>query len=69
MSGSDDEGITYEKKFKRGPPEGGHDPEAGGGGRMWNWLRHKHPIAYEIIQWGILLLALLALIGDCFFKG
>lgn len=29
---------------------------------MWNRLEKNHPVLYEVIQWGILLLALLALI-------
>lgn len=29
---------------------------------MWTWLEKNHPVLYEVIQWGILLLALLALI-------
>ena len=29
---------------------------------MWNRLEKNHPVLYEVIQWGILLLALIALI-------
>lgn len=29
---------------------------------MWHWLKENHPVLYEVIQWGILALAILALI-------
>jgi hypothetical protein len=29
---------------------------------MWGRLKEKHPVIYEVIQWGILLLALAALV-------
>ena len=29
---------------------------------MWNWLKENHPIIYEVIQWGILAIAIIALI-------
>lgn len=28
---------------------------------MWNWLEKNHPVLYEVIQWVVLLLALIAL--------
>ena len=29
---------------------------------FWHWLAENHPVLYEVIQWGILALAILALI-------
>lgn len=29
---------------------------------FWHWLAENHPVLYEVIQWGILVLAVLALI-------
>lgn len=29
---------------------------------MWSKLEEKHPVLYEVIQWGILALAIAALI-------
>lgn len=29
---------------------------------MWSWLKKNHPNLYEVIQWGVLALALAALI-------
>ncbi len=31
---------------------------------MWHWLEENHPVLYEVIQWGILALALAALIHE-----
>lgn len=31
---------------------------------MWNWLKENHPIIYEVIQWGILAIAIIALIHE-----
>lgn len=29
---------------------------------MWNKLKKNHPIIYEVIQWGILFISLVALV-------
>ena len=32
---------------------------------MWWRLKEKHPVAYEVIQWAILALAVAALVLSC----
>ncbi|EET60379.1 hypothetical protein BRYFOR_07575 [Marvinbryantia formatexigens DSM 14469] len=29
---------------------------------MWTWLEEKHPVVYEVIQWGLLIISLIALV-------
>lgn len=29
---------------------------------MWRWLEKNHPVLNEVIQWGVLVLAIIALI-------
>lgn len=31
---------------------------------MWNWLKGNHPIINEVIQWGILAIAIIALLHE-----
>lgn len=33
---------------------------------MWTWLKRKHPIIYEVISWGVLLIATITLIHEFF---
>lgn len=32
---------------------------------MWSWLEKNHPVAYEIVQWSVLGVAVAALINEC----
>lgn len=29
---------------------------------MWHWLKENHPVLYEVIQWGLLVVSLIALV-------
>jgi len=31
---------------------------------MWRWMKENHPAVYEVIQWGVLLVAVAALVHD-----
>ncbi len=31
---------------------------------MWSWLKDEHPIAYEIVQWSVLGIAVAALLNE-----
>lgn len=33
---------------------------------MWQWLKNNHPVVYEVIQWAVLVIAIVALIHDLF---
>ena len=32
---------------------------------VWSWLEKNHPVAYEIVQWSVLGVAVAALINEC----
>lgn len=32
---------------------------------IWNNMKKNHPIIYEVVCWGILVMALVSLIHDC----
>lgn len=31
---------------------------------MWHWLKENHPVAYEVAQWGVLTMAVVALVNS-----
>lgn len=51
--------TTWRSCLTQASSEGGERMENKG---FWHWLAENHPVLYEVIQWGILALAILALI-------
>lgn len=31
---------------------------------MWHWLKENHPVSYEVVQWGVLAMAVVALVNS-----
>lgn len=31
---------------------------------MWTWLKENHPVIYEVVQWGVLAMAVVALVNS-----
>jgi len=53
--------MDYSRERRQLPVWFGRGMEVRG---MWHWLEENHPVLYEVIQWGILALALAALIHE-----